>query len=197
VLVTRKGAISAAAGQLGIIPGSMGTSSYIVRGRGNPESFCSASHGAGRRMSGGAAKKHFTLADLRAQTAGVECRKDAGVLDEIPGAYKDIDRVMANQADLVDVVARLRQGAVRQGLKPGAPPQVRHLLRSPLRRPGAHLGHSSRRCRRSCGSGPRCPACDESVENCAGEDRPEWPDQEPDGRRPEHGSPAAGPGLNV
>jgi tRNA-splicing ligase RtcB len=108
-LVTRKGAISAAAGQLGIIPGSMGTSSYIVRGLGNAESFCSASHGAGRRMSRGAAKKHFTLADLRAQTAGVECRKDAGVLDEIPGAYKDIDQVMANQADLVEVVARLRQ----------------------------------------------------------------------------------------
>lgn len=109
VLVTRKGAISAAAGQLGIIPGSMGTSSYIVRGLGNPESFCSASHGAGRRMSRGAAKKHFTVADLRAQTAGVECRKDAGVLDEIPGAYKDIDQVMANQSDLVEVVAQLRQ----------------------------------------------------------------------------------------
>jgi tRNA-splicing ligase RtcB len=109
VLVTRKGAISAAAGQLGIIPGSMGTSSYIVRGLGNAESFCSASHGAGRRMSRGAAKKHFTVADLRAQTAGVECRKDAGVLDEIPGAYKDIDQVMANQSDLVEVVARLRQ----------------------------------------------------------------------------------------
>jgi tRNA-splicing ligase RtcB len=88
----------------------MGTSSsYIVRGLGNPGSFCSASHGAGRRMSRGAAKKHFTVADLRAQTAGVECRKDAGVLDEIPGAYKDIDQVMANQSDLVEVVARLRQ----------------------------------------------------------------------------------------
>ncbi len=109
VLVTRKGAISAAAGQLGIIPGSMGTSSYIVRGLGNPESFCSASHGAGRRMSRSAAKKRFTLADLHAQTSGVECRKDAGVLDEIPGAYKDIDQVMAAQADLVEVVARLRQ----------------------------------------------------------------------------------------
>jgi tRNA-splicing ligase RtcB len=109
VLVTRKGAISAAAGQLGIIPGSMGTSSYIVRGLGNPESFCSASHGAGRRMSRGAAKRQFTLADLQAQTAGIECRKDAGVLDEIPGAYKDIDQVMANQSDLVEVVVRLRQ----------------------------------------------------------------------------------------
>jgi tRNA-splicing ligase RtcB (3'-phosphate/5'-hydroxy nucleic acid ligase) len=109
VLVTRKGAISATVGELGIIPGSMGTSSYIVRGLGNPNSFCSASHGAGRRMSRGAAKRAFTVADLEAQTAGVECRKDAGVLDEIPGAYKDIDQVMANQSDLVEVVARLHQ----------------------------------------------------------------------------------------
>jgi len=109
VLVTRKGAISARAGQLGIIPGSMGTRSYIVRGLGNPESFESASHGAGRRMSRGQAKREFTLADLAAQTEGVECRKDHTVLDEIPGAYKDIDVVMAQQADLVEVVATLRQ----------------------------------------------------------------------------------------
>lgn len=109
VLVTRKGAISARPGELGIIPGSMGTRSYIVRGLGNPESFDSASHGAGRRMSRGAAKRKFTVADLEAQTAGVCCRKDAGVLDEIPGAYKDIDKVMAQQADLVEVVAELKQ----------------------------------------------------------------------------------------
>jgi tRNA-splicing ligase RtcB len=109
VLVTRKGAIRAGRGDLGIIPGSMGTRSYIVRGLGNAESFESASHGAGRRMSRTAAKKQFTLADLRAQTAGVECRKDHGVLDEIPGAYKSIDRVMENQRDLVEVVAELKQ----------------------------------------------------------------------------------------
>ena len=109
VLVTRKGAIRAGAGELGIIPGSMGTRSYIVRGLGNPEAFESASHGAGRRMSRGQAKKKFTLDDLRAQTAGVECRKDSGVLDEIPGAYKDIDRVMEQQRDLVEIVETLRQ----------------------------------------------------------------------------------------
>jgi tRNA-splicing ligase RtcB (3'-phosphate/5'-hydroxy nucleic acid ligase) len=109
LLVTRKGAIRAGAGELGIIPGSMGTRSYIVRGRGNPESFMSASHGAGRRMSRGKAKKQFTLADLKEQTRGVECRKDAGVLDEIPNAYKDIDQVMAHQSDLVEVVAELKQ----------------------------------------------------------------------------------------
>jgi tRNA-splicing ligase RtcB len=109
LLVTRKGAIHAGAGELGIIPGSMGTKSYIVRGLGNPESFQSASHGAGRRMSRGKAKKQFTLADLKEQTRGVECRKDQGVLDEIPQAYKDIDRVMANQSDLVEVVAELKQ----------------------------------------------------------------------------------------
>jgi tRNA-splicing ligase RtcB len=109
VMVTRKGAIRAEAGQLGIIPGSMGTRSYIVRGLGNPESFCSASHGAGRRMSRGAAKRKFSLADLAAQTAGVCCRKDEGVLDEIPGAYKQIEQVMANQADLVQIVHELRQ----------------------------------------------------------------------------------------
>jgi tRNA-splicing ligase RtcB len=109
VLVTRKGAIRAGLGDLGIIPGSMGTRSYIVRGRGNAESFQSASHGAGRRMSRSAAKRKFSLADLREQTAGVECRKDHGVLDEIPGAYKRIDKVMENQADLVEIVAELKQ----------------------------------------------------------------------------------------
>jgi tRNA-splicing ligase RtcB len=109
VLVTRKGAIRAGKGELGIIPGSMGTRSYIVRGLGNPESFESASHGAGRRMSRGAAKKRFTLDDLRAETEGVECRKDRGVLDEIPSAYKRIDKVMAEQRDLVEVVAELKQ----------------------------------------------------------------------------------------
>jgi tRNA-splicing ligase RtcB len=109
VLVTRKGAINASKGRMGIIPGSMGTRSYIVRGLGNPESFSSASHGAGRRMSRGEAKRSFTLADLEAQTAGVECRKDHGVLDEIPGAYKSIDQVMANQTDLVETVHELRQ----------------------------------------------------------------------------------------
>jgi tRNA-splicing ligase RtcB len=109
LLVTRKGAIRAGKGELGIIPGSMGTKSYIVRGLGNSEAFESASHGAGRRMSRGQAKKRFTPNDLVEQTAGVECRKDPGVLDEIPGAYKDIDRVMANQRDLVEVVAELKQ----------------------------------------------------------------------------------------
>jgi tRNA-splicing ligase RtcB len=109
LFVTRKGAISARTGELGIIPGSMGTKSYIVRGLGNEEAFTSASHGAGRRMSRGKAKKNFTLADLEAQTAGVECRKDGGVLDEIPGAYKDIDQVMANQKDLVEIQAVLKQ----------------------------------------------------------------------------------------
>jgi tRNA-splicing ligase RtcB len=109
LLVTRKGAIRAGAGEMGIIPGSMGTKSYIVRGLGNPESFESASHGAGSRMSRGKAKARFSVADLQAQTAGVECRKDAGVLDEIPGAYKDIDKVMENQRDLVEIVAELKQ----------------------------------------------------------------------------------------
>ena len=109
VLVTRKGAIRAGRGELGIIPGSMGTRSYIVRGLGNPDSFESASHGAGRRMSRGAARRQFTVDDLRKQTAGVECRKDAGVIDEIPAAYKDIDQVMRDQEDLVEVVAELRQ----------------------------------------------------------------------------------------
>lgn len=109
VLVTRKGAISARQGELGIIPGSMGTRSYIVRGRGNPDAFHSASHGAGRRMSRGKAKREFSVDDLRVQTEGVECRKDRAVLDEIPGAYKDIDKVMQQQQDLVEVVAELKQ----------------------------------------------------------------------------------------
>jgi tRNA-splicing ligase RtcB (3'-phosphate/5'-hydroxy nucleic acid ligase) len=109
LFVTRKGAISAREGELGIIPGSMGAKSYIVRGLGNPESFFSCSHGAGRRMSRTAAKRKFSRFDLEAQTLGVECRKDSGVIDEIPGAYKDIDVVMANQADLVEVVHTLKQ----------------------------------------------------------------------------------------
>jgi tRNA-splicing ligase RtcB (3'-phosphate/5'-hydroxy nucleic acid ligase) len=109
VLVTRKGAIRAGPGELGIIPGSMGAKSYIVRGRGDPESFSSCSHGAGRRMSRTEAKRRFSRADLERQTAGVECRKDPGVIDEIPGAYKSIDEVMANQTDLVEVVHTLKQ----------------------------------------------------------------------------------------
>lgn len=109
VYVTRKGAVRAREGDLGIIPGSMGAKSFIVRGKGNPESFCSCSHGAGRRMSRGAAKKAFTLDDMAEQTAGVECRKDADVIDEIPQAYKSIDEVMANQSDLVEIVATLKQ----------------------------------------------------------------------------------------
>lgn len=109
VLVTRKGAISAREGELGIIPGSMGAKSFIVSGKGNPESFHSASHGAGRKMSRGEAKRQFTVDDLADQTRGVECRKDQGVVDEIPAAYKDIEGVMANQSDLVEIVAELRQ----------------------------------------------------------------------------------------
>lgn len=109
VWLTRKGAISARNGQLGIIPGSMGARSYIVRGKGNSESYHSCSHGAGRVMSRGTAKKSFSTSDLEAQTAGVECRKDAGVIDEIPGAYKSIDAVMAAQTDLVEIVHTLKQ----------------------------------------------------------------------------------------
>ena len=109
VLVTRKGAVRARVGDLGIIPGSMGTRSYIVEGLGNPDSFNSCSHGAGRRMSRGAARKAFTREDLIAQTAGVECRKDAEVIDEIPGAYKPIEDVMANQSDLVKIRYELKQ----------------------------------------------------------------------------------------
>ena len=109
LFVTRKGAISAREGEMGIIPGSMGARSYIVRGLGNPQSLCSCSHGAGRRMSRTAAKRQFTRSDLEEQTRGVECRKDGGVIDEIPGAYKDIDTVMENQRDLVEVVHTLKQ----------------------------------------------------------------------------------------
>jgi len=109
LLVTRKGAIRAGRGDMGIIPGSMGTKSYIVRGLGNPHSFESASHGAGRRMSRGEARKRFTVRDLKDQTAGVECRKDPGVIDETPKAYKNIDSVMKQQTDLVEIVAELKQ----------------------------------------------------------------------------------------
>ncbi|MBB3117492.1 RtcB family protein [Pseudoduganella violacea] len=107
--VTRKGAISAREGELGIIPGSMGARSYIVRGKGNEESFCSCSHGAGRRMSRSEAKRKFNRFDLAEQTEGIECRKDGGVVDEIPAAYKDIDQVMAHQSDLVEIVHTLKQ----------------------------------------------------------------------------------------
>jgi len=109
VWVTRKGAVSAREGEMGIIPGSMGAKSFIVRGKGNMQSYCSCSHGAGRKMSRTAAKKRFTTLDLEAQTDGVECRKDANVVDEIPAAYKDIDAVMAAQQDLVEIVATLKQ----------------------------------------------------------------------------------------
>jgi len=109
VFLTRKGAISAYDGELGIIPGSMGAKSYIVRGMGNPESFCSCSHGAGRRMSRTAARRRFSKNDVEIQTQGVECRKDKDVIDEIPGAYKSIDEVMENQNDLVEVVHTLKQ----------------------------------------------------------------------------------------
>ncbi|MEQ8462668.1 RtcB family protein [Coleofasciculus sp. E1-EBD-02] len=109
VYVTRKGAVRAREEDYGIIPGSMGAKSFIVKGKGNHESYCSCSHGAGRLMSRKKAKKQFSLDDLVTQTQGVECRKDGGVLDEIPGAYKPIDEVMNNQADLVEVVATLKQ----------------------------------------------------------------------------------------
>ena len=109
VWLTRKGAISARAGELGIIPGSMGARSYIVRGKGSAESFDSCAHGAGRRMSRNAAQKAFSIEDLKTQTEGVICRKDKGVLDEIPGAYKNIDDVMADQSDLVETVHTLKQ----------------------------------------------------------------------------------------
>jgi tRNA-splicing ligase RtcB len=109
IWVTRKGAVSAQAGQLGIIPGSMGAKSFIVQGKGNHDAYCSCSHGAGRKMSRNQAKKLFTSLDLATQTAGVECRKDDDVIDEIPGAYKDIDEVMAAQSDLVDIVHTLKQ----------------------------------------------------------------------------------------
>jgi len=107
--ITRKGAVSAGRDELGIIPGSMGTRSFIVRGKGNAASYRSCSHGAGRRMSRSEARRRFTRADVVEQTAGVECRKDAAVVDEVPAAYKDIDAVMAAQSDLVDVVHTLKQ----------------------------------------------------------------------------------------
>ncbi|MDO8264128.1 MAG: RtcB family protein [Gallionella sp.] len=109
LFVTRKGAIRAREGDMGIIPGSMGARSYIVRGKGNPESFTSCAHGAGQRMSRTAAEKQFTKEDLVRQTEGVICRKDKNVIDEIPGAYKDIDVVMANHTDLVEVIHTLKQ----------------------------------------------------------------------------------------
>ncbi|MFE9648018.1 RtcB family protein [Streptomyces sp. NPDC006365] len=109
LLVTRKGAIRAGSGEYGIIPGSMGAGSYIVKGLGNEKAFNSASHGAGRRMSRNAAKRRFTTKDLEEQTRGVECRKDSGVVDEIPGAYKPIEQVIDQQRDLVEVVAKLKQ----------------------------------------------------------------------------------------
>lgn len=109
IWITRKGAVSAREGQLGIIPGSMGTRSYIVSGKGNAESFCSCSHGAGRAMSRNKAKKIFSLDDHIKATEGVECRKDEDVIDETPGAYKDIDAVMQSQTDLVDIIYTLKQ----------------------------------------------------------------------------------------
>lgn len=109
VMVTRKGAVDAHEGVIGIIPGSMGAKSFIVRGKGNREAFCSCSHGAGRAMSRTEARKRFTLEDHAAATAGVECRKDEEVLDETPAAYKSIDAVMAAQTDLVDIVHTLKQ----------------------------------------------------------------------------------------
>jgi len=109
IWITRKGAVSARAGELGIIPGSMGAKSFIVRGKGEATSYCSCSHGAGRRMSRTQARKTFTRKHLELETAGVECRKDQGVIDEIPSAYKDIDAVIAAQTDLVEVVATLKQ----------------------------------------------------------------------------------------
>jgi tRNA-splicing ligase RtcB (3'-phosphate/5'-hydroxy nucleic acid ligase) len=109
VFVTRKGAVKAGPGDLGIIPGSMGARSYMVRGRGNPESFHSCSHGAGRAMSRNEAKRRFSVADHARATEGVECRKDADVIDETPMAYKDIDLVMEAQKDLVEVVHTLKQ----------------------------------------------------------------------------------------
>ena len=105
----RKGAVRAGYGELGLIPGSMGAKSYIVRGRGNAESFQSCSHGAGRRMGRNQAKRTLTLEDLARETAGVECRKDAGVIDEAPSAYKDVEKVMAAQRDLVDIVHTVKQ----------------------------------------------------------------------------------------
>lgn len=107
--ISRKGAVSAREGEYGIIPGSMGAKTYIVKGKGNPESFYSCAHGAGRKMSRAQAKKLYTVEDLKKLTAGIECRKDKGVVDEIPAAYKDIDAVMKSQEDLVEIVYTLKQ----------------------------------------------------------------------------------------
>ena len=109
LLITRKGAIRVGQDELGIIPGSMGARSYIVKGKANPDSFCSCSHGAGRKMSRSKAKLLFGQEDLIQQTQGIECRKDRGVIDEIPSAYKDIDQVMANQSDLIEILHTLKQ----------------------------------------------------------------------------------------
>ena len=146
VVVTRKGAIRAGRGDLGLIPGSMGTGSYVVRGLGNELAYCSASHGAGRRMSRNKAKRSFTVADLERQTAGVECRKDVGVLDEIPGAYKDLGQVIAAQSTgpepLVEVGPRLSTRLCVNddvGPGPGLVPGVdRPFLRRPLSPPAVH-----------------------------------------------------------
>jgi tRNA-splicing ligase RtcB len=115
IFVTRKGAVRAGAGELGIIPGSMGAKSFIVRGKGNEDSYCSCSHGAGRLMSRGEAKRRFTVEDHAKATEGIECRKDEHVLDETPMAYKPIDKVMAAQADLVEIAHELRQVVVVKG----------------------------------------------------------------------------------
>jgi len=115
VFVTRKGAVSAKRGEMGIIPGSMGAKSFIVRGKGNPESFESCSHGAGRAMSRTEAKRRFTVEDHVRATEGIECRKDKDVIDETPAAYKSIEAVMAAQSDLVDVAHTLRQLVVVKG----------------------------------------------------------------------------------
>lgn len=109
LFLTRKGAVAAYEGSIGVILGSMGTKSYIVEGRGSEASYNSCSHGAGRKYSRSSAKKHFDVKDLIAQTQGIECRKDISVLDEIPGAYKDVEVVMANQSDLVDIKYELKQ----------------------------------------------------------------------------------------
>lgn len=109
VIITRKGAVRARTGDFGIIPGSMGARSFIVKGKGSEESFCSCSHGAGRKMSRTKARANFTKEDLVKATEGIECRKDEGVIDEIPQAYKDIQEVIENQSDLVEVVAELKQ----------------------------------------------------------------------------------------
>jgi tRNA-splicing ligase RtcB len=116
VLVTRKGAVRAGVGDLGLIPGSMGARSYVVRGKGNPDSFMSCSHGAGRSFSRNEAKRRFSVADHVKATEGVECRKDKDVIDETPAAYKSIDAVMEAQKDLVEIVHTAPSGRLREGL---------------------------------------------------------------------------------